>query len=367
MQQQIEYVRAKGPLLYAPKRVLIVGGSTGYGLSTRIALGFGGGAGTINVSLEREAKGDKTASAGWYNTHAFEEAARREGLFAASINADAFAADTKSLVAEQIEREFGAIDALVYSVAAPRRSHPTTGEVHQSVLKPIGRPFKSKTVDPNSGNVYEVELQAASEHEIRETVSVMGGEDWRLWIEYLNSRGLLSSRFVTTAYTYVGPKLTWPVYRDGTIGKAKADLEAAALILREQLKPIGGCAFVSSHQALVTQSSSAIPVVPLYTALLFKVMKDRGVLESAIEQAYRLYQSELPLALGHSESALIRMDDRELDGAVQAEVSSLWERVTTENIWELSDLKGYREEFLRVFGFGLPGVDYSVPVEIGSQ
>ena len=358
--QQIEYVRSQGPLKAMPKKVLVIGASTGYGLSSRIVSAFAGGAATVGVFFERPSDGGKPASAGWYNSCAFEKAARAEGLYAKSINGDAFSEDVKARTAALIQADLGQVDLVVYSLASPRRTHPKTGVTYSSVLKPIGSPFTARTVDTQKGTVSDITIEPASEQEIADTVAVMGGEDWEMWIEALASAKVLAPGVKTVAYSYIGPDLTWAIYRNGTIGRAKEDLEATSKRLSRRLSEWGGEAYVSVNKALVTQASSAIPVVPLYISLLYRVMKNRGLHEGCIEQIQRLFSARLyngasPLVDDHGR---IRIDDWEMRPEVQAEVASLWPTVTTENLPAISDIAGYREEFLRLFGFGLPGVDY---------
>ncbi len=358
--QQIEYVRSKGPLTGMPKKVLVIGSSTGYGLSSRIVPAFAGGAATLGVFFERPSDNGRPASAGWYNSCAFEKAAHAEGLYAKSINGDAFSEDIKARTIALIKEDLGQVDLVVYSLASPRRTHPKTGVTFSSVLKPVGAPFTASTVDTQKGTVTDITIEPASEQEIADTVAVMGGEDWEMWIDALAAANVLAPGAKTVAYSYIGPDLTWAIYRNGTIGRAKEDLEATSQRLSEKLSATGGAAYVSVNKALVTQASSAIPVVPLYISLLYKVMKARGLQEGCIEQIERLFASHLyngasPKVDDHGR---IRIDDWEMLPEVQAEVAALWPTVTTENLPLLSDIAGYREEFLRLFGFGLPGVDY---------
>jgi len=358
--QQIEYVRSKGSLTGMPKKVLVIGSSTGYGLSSRIVPAFAGGAATIGVFFERPSDGGKPASAGWYNSCAFEKAAHAQGLYAKSINGDAFSEDIKARTIALIKEDLGQVDLVVYSLASPRRTHPKTGVTLSSVLKPIGAPFTASTVDTQKGTVTDITIEPASEQEIADTVAVMGGEDWEMWMDALAAANVLAPGAKTVAYSYIGPDLTWAIYRNGTIGRAKEDLEATSKRLSEKLSATGGAAYVSVNKALVTQASSAIPVVPLYISLLYKVMKARGLQEGCIEQIERLFASHLyngasPKVDDHGR---IRIDDWEMLPEVQAEVAALWPTVTTENLPLISDISGYREEFLRLFGFGLAGIDY---------
>lgn len=360
VQEQIDYVRSKGKISGAPKRVLVIGASTGYGLASRIVAAFGGDAATLGIFFEKPGEESRTASAGWYNSVAFERAARDAGLYAKSINGDAFSDAIKQQTIEAIKADLGQVDAVIYSLASPRRTHPKTGETAKSTLKPIDAPFTAKTVDTDKGAVNEITIEPASEQEIADTVSVMGGEDWEMWIDALLAAGVLAEGATTVSYSYIGPEVTWAIYRNGTIGRAKADLEARAKTIAETLRAKNGRAFVSINKALVTQASSAIPVVPLYISLLYKVMKARGLHEGCIEQAYRLFAERL---YGGADPQLdaegrIRIDDWEMREDVQRAVAELWPKVTTKNLRELSDIEGYRAEFLRLFGFGFPGVDY---------
>lgn len=361
VQEQIDYVKSKGKI-NGPKKVLVIGASTGYGLASRIVASFGAGADTIGVFFERPGSEKRTASAGWYNTVAFEKAARAEGYYAKSINGDAFSNEIKAETIELIKEQFGQVDMVVYSLASPRRTHPTTGETYASVLKPLGQTFTNKTVDTNSGAVTEVTIEPATEEELEHTIAVMGGEDWEMWIDALGNAGVLADDVTTVAYSYIGPEVTHAVYRDGTIGRAKDHLEATAHKLHERLSGKGGRAYVSVNKALVTQSSAAIPVVPLYISLLFKVMKEKGLHEGCIEQLYRLFDERLYVegasGVAVDEKGRIRVDDLEMRAEIQAEVDELWAKVNTENLHELSDFAGYQAEFLKLFGFGLEGVDY---------
>jgi enoyl-[acyl-carrier protein] reductase/trans-2-enoyl-CoA reductase (NAD+) len=358
--EQIAYVRSKGPIADVPRRVLVIGASTGYGLASRIVPAFAGGASTIGVFYEKAGEEGRTGSAGWYNSVAFEKAAHAAGLYAKSINGDAFSDAIKAQTIALIQRELFQVDAVIYSLASPRRTHPRTGVTHSSTLKPIGAPFTAKTVNTDKGTVHDITLEAASEQEITDTIAVMGGEDWAMWIEALGAAGVLAPGATTVAYSYIGPDLTWDIYRNGTIGRAKEDLEATAHRLAAKLAVGGGRAFVSINKALVTQASSAIPVVPLYISLLYKVMKEKGLHEGCIEQIQRLFADRLaPGAnLQPDEKGRIRIDDWEMRPEIQAAVAALWPETTTENLTSISDIQGYRVEFLKLFGFGLPAVDY---------
>jgi enoyl-[acyl-carrier protein] reductase/trans-2-enoyl-CoA reductase (NAD+) len=361
VQEQIDYVRSKGPIAGLPKRVLVIGSSTGYGLASRIVPAFAGGAATLGVFFEKPGEEGKTASTGWYNSVAFEKAAHSAGLYAKSINGDAFSDAIKQQVIDTIRRDLFQVDAVIYSLASPRRTHPRTGAVHSSTLKPIGAPFTAKTVNTDKGTVSDITLDTASEQEIADTVTVMGGEDWEMWIDALRGAGVLAPNAITVAYSYIGPDLTWAIYRNGTIGKAKEDLEATAHRLSAKLAVGGGRALVSINKALVTQASSAIPVVPLYISLLYKVMKAKGLHEGCIEQIQRLFADRLAVGKDPQldDKGRVRIDDWEMQPEIQAEVAKLWPEVTTENLEKVSDIAGYRAEFLKLFGFGLPGVDYA--------
>lgn len=364
VKEQIAYVKSK-PRVNGPKKALVIGASTGYGLSSRIAAAFGCGAATLGVFFEKPSDGRRTATAGWYNTAAFTEAALGEGLYARNINGDAFSNEVKREVIEAIKADLGQVDLVVYSLAAPRRTDPETGVTYSSVLKPIGQTFTSKTVDVNSGLVTEITLEPATEEEIAGTVKVMGGEDWKMWIDALDEAGVLADGAVTVAYSYIGPKITHAVYREGTIGRAKDDLERTARELDGRLRGKGGRAFVSVNKALVTQASSAIPVVPLYISLLYKVMKEKGLHEGTVEQMHRLFAERL-YAGGEAptdEAGRIRIDDWEMRNDVQDEIAALWQQVNSDNLAHISDIAGYRSDFLKLFGFGLEGIDYGADVD----
>ena len=360
VQEQIDYVRSKGPINGAPKRVLVIGASTGYGLASRIVAAFGGGAGTLGVFFEKPGEENRTASAGWYNSVAFEKAAHGAGLYAKSINGDAFSDAIKAQTIAMIKADLGQVDAVIYSLASPRRTHPKTGETAKSTLKPVGAPFTAKTVDTDKGTVNDITIEPANEQEIADTVSVMGGEDWEMWIDALLAAGVLAEGATTVSYSYIGPEVTWAIYRNGTIGRAKADLEARAKQIAEKLQKQNGRAFVSINKALVTQASSAIPVVPLYISLLYKVMKEKNLHEGCIEQVYRLFAERLYHGASPrlDSEGRIRIDDWEMREDVQKAVAVVWPTVTTENLKQVSDIDGYRAEFLKLFGFGFPAVDY---------
>ncbi|HVT74244.1 MAG TPA: enoyl-ACP reductase FabV [Lacunisphaera sp.] len=366
VQQQINYVKSKGPNAHGPKKVLVIGASTGFGLGSRIAAAFGSGAATLGVFFERPSEEGRPATPGWYNTIAFTHAARAAGLYAQNINGDAFSDDIKRQVVETIKRDLGQVDLVVYSLASPRRQHPRTGAVHKSTLQPIGAPYTNKTVDTDKGIVSEVTIQPADEAGIADTIAVMGGEDWEMWMQALLDAKLLAPKATAVSYSYIGPSHTWPIYKDGTIGRAKIDLERAARAIDAKLKQaVGGRAFISVNKALVTQASSAIPVVPLYISILYKVMKAKGLHEATAEQMQRLFATQLynGTAPKLDSEGRIRVDDWEMRDDVQAEVARIWPQVTTENLAQLTDISGYRAEFLKMFGFGLPGIDYEADVE----
>lgn len=364
VKEQINYVKSKGKIS-GPKRVLVIGASAGFGLSSRIVAAFGSGAKTIGVSFEKPAAGKRTATAGFYNTVAFDKLAKEEGIYSKSINGDAFSNEVKEETIEAIKKDLGKIDLVVYSLASPRRTNPLTGENLSSVLKPIGETFNSKTVDFHTKEIKNVTIEPASEDEVRQTIGVMGGEDWKLWIDALKAADVLENGFKTVAYSYVGPNVTFPIYREGAIGMAKTHLENTALELNDELKAINGEAYVSINKALVTQASSAIPVVSLYISILYKVMKEKGIHEGCIEQIDRLFRDRLySLDTKLDEKGRIRIDDWEMREDVQKEVDELWEKVTSDNVDELTDVKGFREEFLKLFGFGLENIDYDAEVEV---
>ena len=362
VKNQIEYVKSKGKIKNGPKKVLVIGASTGFGLSSRIAAAFGSDAATIGVFFEKPASEGKMGTAGWYNSAAFEKEAHAAGLYAKSINGDAFSDDIKKQTIDLIKKDLGQVDLVVYSLASPRRTHPKTGVAYASVLKPIGEPFTNKTVDFHTGVVSDITISPVeNEEDIANTIAVMGGEDWKFWIEDLKNAGVLADGVKTVAYSYIGPELTFPIYRNGTIGQAKNDLEATVPVLNELLKDLHGVSYVSVNKALVTQSSSAIPVVPLYISLLYKVMKAKGTHEGTIEQMQRLFADRLYTENGDvalDSEGRIRIDDWEMAEDVQAEVAKYWDKVTTETLAEISDIDGYRKEFFNLFGFELEGVDY---------
>ena len=354
----------------APRSVLVIGASTGYGLASRIAAAWGYGAKTLGVFFERPPEGDKTASAGYYNTAALTEFAKRDGLFAANLNGDAFSDEIKRASAEILRKQMAPVDLVIYSLASPRRTDPDTGAIYNSVLKTVGQPFSNRTIELDSGKVTNVTLQPATEAEIAETIKVMGGDDWRRWMKMLAEEKLLAPGARTLAYTYIGPEITWAMYRDGTIGMAKKDLERAGLELDAALaKQVGGHAWISVNKAVVTQASSAIPVLPLYLSLLPKVMKAKNLEEGPLEQMRRLFTDFLCTGSAPKldEARRIRLDDREMRDDVQAEVAALWPQVTTENLREITDFSGFQRDFRGLFGFEVDGVNYDQPVETDLQ
>lgn len=366
VREQIDVARAQGKVTGGPQRVLVVGSSTGYGLSSRIEAAFGCGAETFGVFFERPSSNGRPASAGYYNAAAFEKEAKAAGLYAGSLNGDAFSDELKEKAAQRMKAEMGGpIDLIVYSLASPRRTDPRNGETYKSALKPIGTDFQSKTVDTDKNLVHEIGIEPAVQEEIDSTIKVMGGEDWQRWIDCLSGHGLLAKGFKTIAYSYVGPTLTWPIYKNGTIGRAKEDLDRAATEIAETFSDAGAEAYVAVNKAVVTQASSAIPVVPLYISILFKVMKEKGIHEGCIEQIARLYTDRL-YAGGEVELAddgRIHVDDLEMREDVQSAVAEIWPEVETENLMKLSDYEGYQEDFLKLFGFGVAGVDYEEDID----
>ena len=359
VKNQIEYVQSKGKI-NGPKRVLVIGASTGFGLASRITSAFGSDAATIGVFFEKEPSAGKTATPGWYNSAAFETEAEAAGLYAKSINGDAFSNEIKEQTINLIKEDLGQVDLIIYSLASPVRKDPKTDTLFRSTLKPIGGKFTDKTVDFHTGKVSEVSIEPANEEDIANTVKVMGGEDWAMWIDDMKKAGVLAENCLTLAYSYIGPEVTEPVYRKGTIGRAKDHLEATAFEITDALKDIGGKAYVSVNKALVTQASSAIPVIPLYISLLYKTMKEKGLHEGCIEQMQRLFQDRLfsGKEIPTDDKNRIRIDDWEMRDDVQAKVKELWTIADTDNLTEIGDLAGYKNDFLNLFGFGFDGVDY---------
>lgn len=364
VQEQIDFVGAQPAVDAGVKKVLVLGASGGYGLASRIVAAFGCGAATLGVSFEKAPSENKTATAGWYNNVAFEEAADAAGLYARTLDGDAFSDAMKAQVIDVIREDLGTVDLVVYSLASPVRQHPRTGELYRSAIKPLGDTVHIKTLNVDKGEVHEVDLEPASDEETRATVAVMGGEDWEMWIDALQEAQVLAPGFRTVAYTYIGSELTWPIYWKGTLGKAKEDLDRAARALRQRLEALDGDARVATLKAIVSQASAAIPVVPLYVSILFRVMKEQGLHEDCIAHIYRLFADQLARgaeradAMNLDEEGRIRLDDVELSAPVQDEVRRRWPLVDTDNLDSLADLPGFREDFLKIFGFGLEGVDY---------
>ena len=363
VQEQINYVKAQGPLSNAPKNVLVIGASTGYGLASRITAAFGGGAKTSGIFFEKEGSERKTGSAGWYNTAAFQAAAEEAALWSKNINGDAFSNEIKQKAIDTIKADLGKIDLVIYSLASPRRTDPNTGETYSSTLKPIGSDITTKNLNTSKRVIDEVTVEAASQEDIDNTIKVMGGEDWEMWIDALKEADVLADNFKTTAYTYIGKELTWPIYGHATIGKAKEDLDRATQAIKESTKGLNGEAYVSSLNAVVTQASSAIPIMPLYISALFKVMKADGTYEGTIEQIHSLFTENL---YGETprfdEGGHLFQNYKELEDDVQARVQHVWDTVDTDTIDELTDYVGYHNEFLRLFGFGIDSVDYEQDV-----
>jgi enoyl-[acyl-carrier protein] reductase / trans-2-enoyl-CoA reductase (NAD+) len=359
VKNQIDYIKSKGTIDGA-KKVLVIGASTGFGLASRITAAFGSDAATIGVFFEKPPLQGKPGSPGWYNSAAFENEATKAGLYAKSVNGDAFSNEIKRQTLDLIKADLGQVDLVIYSLASPVRLHPLTGVLHRSVLKPIGATYTNKTVDFHTGVVTDISIAACQDDDITNTVTVMGGEDWAMWIDALKAENLLAPGVKTVAYSYIGPSVTEAVYRKGTIGRAKDHLEASAFSISDSLKSIDGEAFVSVNKALVTQASSAIPVIPLYISLLYKIMKEEGIHEGCIEQIQRLYYERLYTgnAIPTDDKGRIRIDDWEMRDDVQEKVATLWQQATTESLAEIGDLPGYKQDFLNLFGFGFEGVDY---------
>ncbi len=364
VQSQIDYVCQQGVLHDGPKKVLVIGASTGYGLASRITAAFTSGADTLGLFFEKEGTEKKSATAGWYNSAAFHKAAEAKGLYAKSINGDAFSDALKQTTIATIKADLGQVDLVVYSLASPRRQHPKTGEVHMSTLKPIGKDVVQQGVDTDKGIIKEFAIGAANQEEIDNTVAVMGGEDWQMWISALSAAGVLATGCKTTAFTYVGEKVTRDIYWDGTIGQAKKDLDHKVIDIRKKMAIVDGDARISVLKAVVTQASAAIPVMPLYLGLLFKVMKAEGTHEGCIEQIDLLFRESLYGTKPYQDDeGRLRADYKELKPHVQAEVEALWSKINDDNLFQLSDMAGYKEEFLRLFGFGIDGVDYEADVD----
>lgn len=364
VRQQIAYIKGKPAIAGGPKRVLVIGASTGYGLAARITSAFGCGASTLGIFFEKEGADGKPGTAGWYNSAAFHTFAEAEGLYAKSINGDAFSDEIKAKTIATIKADLGQVDLVIYSLAAPRRQHPKTGEIHNSTLKPIGKSVTQRGINTDKEVIQEITLEPATEEDVINTVAVMGGEDWQMWIDALDEAGVLAPGAKTTAFTYIGEKITWDIYWDGTIGQAKKDLDRRVLSIRDRLAARDGDARVSVLKAVVTQASSAIPIMPLYLSLLFKVMKADGSHEGCIEQLYRLFTEGLYTATPRTDdTGRLRMDELELRPEIQNAVAAAWSQVTSDNIPELTDFAGYKKDFLNLFGFELDHVDYDGDVD----
>lgn len=362
---QIDYVKSQ-PKAEEPKKALVIGSSMGYGLASRIALTYACGADTIGIIFDKPGKEKRTGSAGWYNTAAFEEFATADGYYAKSINGDAYSQEIKEETIELIKKDFGKVDVVIYSIAAPRRKAPD-GVTYRSVLKTTEKDYTNKTIDLMTNEISEVTIPTATEEEINDTIKVMGGEDWMLWIDALKEADVLSDNAVTVAYSYIGPELTYPIYYNGSIGKAKGDLYKSADKMNEKYSDVKS--YVAVNKAVVTQSSAAIPIVPLYISILFKVMKEKGLHEGCIEQMYRLVHDRLynPEGVPVDDNGLIRMDDYEMKEEVQQAVLEAWNSVSKDNIDSIADIDGYWHEFYEIFGFEIPGVDYEADVDILTQ
>ena len=363
VKNQIDFIKSQ-PAIDAPKRVLVIGSSTGYGLAARSAAAFGSGAATLGIFFEKPGSESKPGTAGWYNSAAFHKFAEQDGLYAKSINGDAFSDEVKAKTIATIKEDLGQIDLVIYSLAAPRRQHPKTGEVFNSTLKPVGKNITMRCINTDKETIQEFSLEAANEQEIADTVAVMGGEDWQMWIDDLSAAGVLAEGAKTTAFTYIGEKMTWDLYWDGTIGQAKKDLDKRVVSIREKLAAQGGDARVSVLKAVVTQASSAIPIMPLYLAMLFKEMKRDGSHEGCIEQLYRLFTECLYSDSPRTDAeGRLRVDELELRPEIQTAVAEAWSKISTENLAELTDFVGYKHEFLKLFGFDIEGVDYDADVD----
>ncbi|EOB1204807.1 enoyl-ACP reductase FabV [Photobacterium damselae] len=366
VKEQIAYTKAQGPIANAPKRVLVIGSSSGYGLSSRIAAAFGGGAATIGVFFEKPGTEKKPGTAGWYNSAAFDKFAKEEGLYSKSLNGDAFSNEAKQKTIDLIKQDLGQVDMVVYSLASPVRKLPETGEVIRSTLKPMGEEYRATAVDTNKDTLFEACVEPATEQEVQDTVTVMGGQDWELWINALADAGVLAQGCKTVAYSYIGTEITWPIYWHGALGQAKMDLDRAASELNTKLETIGGSANVAVLKSVVTQASSAIPVMPLYIAMVFKKMREEGVHEGCMEQILRMFTQRLYKADGTApevdDKNRLRLDDLELREDIQKHCRELWPNVTNENLRDVTDYQQYKDEFLKLFGFGLEAVDYDADV-----
>ncbi|WP_305464973.1 enoyl-ACP reductase FabV [Photobacterium leiognathi] len=366
VKEQIAYTKAQGPIANAPKRVLVVGSSSGYGLSSRIAAAFGGGAATIGVFFEKPGTEKKPGTAGWYNSAAFDKFAKEEGLYSKSLNGDAFSNEAKQKTIDLIKEDLGQVDMVIYSLASPVRKLPETGEVVRSCLKPMGETYTATAVDTNKDVLIEASIEPATEQEVADTVTVMGGQDWELWIDALSDAGVLADGCKTVAYSYIGTEITWPIYWHGALGQAKMDLDRAAKELNEKLAKTGGSANVAVLKSVVTQASAAIPVMPLYIAMVFKKMREEGVHEGCMQQILRMFNERLFKADGTAAEVdgenRLRLDDWELREDIQQHCRDLWPNVTNENLFDVADYQQYKDEFLKLFGFGIESVDYDADV-----
>ncbi|WP_413112188.1 enoyl-ACP reductase FabV [Thaumasiovibrio sp. DFM-14] len=364
--EQIAYTKAQPKLENGPKKVLVIGSSTGYGMSSRIAAAFGSDAATIGVFLEKAGREKKSGSAGWYNSAAFDKYAKDAGLYSKSLNGDAFSNEMKAKAIELIKEDLGQVDMVVYSLASPVRKMPETGELVRSSLKPMGETYTATAVDTNKDVLIEASIEPATEEEVADTVKVMGGQDWELWVNALADAGVLADGCKTVAYSYIGTEITWPIYWHGTLGKAKLDLDRAATALNERLAAVGGSANVAVLKSVVTQASAAIPVMPLYIAMVFKKMREEGVHEGCMEQVFRMFAARLYRADGAAadvdEENRLRLDDWELRDDIQQHCQTLWPQVTNENLFDVADYQQYKDEFMKLFGFGVTGVDYDADV-----
>lgn len=362
--EQIACVKASGPVEKGPQNVLVIGASTGYGLASRITAAFGSGAATLGIFLEKPAKEKRSASAGWYNSYFFEQAALNEGLYAKSILGDAFSDEMRNKAIEVIKQDMGKIDLVVYSLASPVRTLPSTGETIWSALKPIGETYRTRTINLSTDEIIDTEIEPASEEEIKNTVTVMGGNDWELWIHALKDANLLADNVKTISYSYIGSEITWPIYWHGALGAAKADMDRAAASLRNVLADIHGSANIAVLKSVITQASAAIPVMPLYISMAFKLMKAKNIHESCIEHINRMFRTQLfNEKITLDDKSRIRMDDWELLDEIQNSIKELGPKITTENIFELTDYQAYKDEFMKLFGFGLPEIDYEVDID----
>lgn len=362
VKEQIDYVKSQPKVNDGPKKVLVIGSSMGYGLASRIVSAYSFNAATVGVIFDKQGSGSRTGTAGWYNTAAFEEFAQADGLYAKTVNGDAYSKEIKDKVIEIIKSDLGKVDMVVYSLAAPRRT-TADGTAYTSVLKTVGEPYSNKTIDLKSKEVHDITVTPATDEEIAATVKVMGGEDWKDWINALKSADAITDNAVTVAYSYIGPEITHPMYADGSIGKAKDHLFKTAQEITAENNGIK--AYISVNKALVTQSSAAIPIVPLYISILYKVMKEKGVHEGCIEQMYRLFNQKLfNSEVQVDNENRIRLDDLEMQPEIQSAVKALWDEIATDNLSTHADIDGYWNDFYKLFGFNANGVDYDVDVDI---